>query len=255
MKTRFSARLLGVLCLISSLGALAQNTFPSTGKVGIGTTNPAALLDIADTEPEKLSVVLARLSSVTDTGSGTWLGIRKGLTNSPTATSFSLEYWQSGNFNTAINFHRGAGVVGGFMSFSTGNGTERMRIDPDGNIGIGTSSPGTKLAVNGDISAKRIKITTSGWPDYVFDTSYRLMPLSQLEQYIQQEKHLPEIPDAATIEKDGLDVAEMQKLLLKKVEEMTLHLIEIKNTNNAIRADNEAIRLRIEQFKKQLQQQ
>jgi hypothetical protein len=253
MKSCLIIVLVSTCFLFFSSGISAQNTFPSTGNVGIGTITPAALLDIADSEPEKLSVVLARLASTTDTGSGTWLGVRKGLTNSSVAKSFSLEYWQSGNLNTAINFHRGNSVTGGFMTFSAGNGIERMRIDPDGNVGIGTTAPGTKLAVNGDISAKRIKITTSGRPDYVFDTSYKLMPLHQLEQYVHQEKHLPEIPAAATVEKEGLDVGEMQKLLLKKVEEMTLHLIDIKNTNNSIKAENEAIRLRIEQLKKKLQ--
>jgi hypothetical protein len=252
MKSLLTTSLLSTLYLFFAPTLSAQNTFPATGNVGIGTTTPAALLDIGDTEPEKLSAVLARVSAVTDTGSGTWLGVRKGLTNSQTAKSFSIEYWQSGNLNTAINFHRGASVIGGFMTFSTGNGIERMRIDPDGNIGIGTTTPGTRLAVNGDISAKGIKITQSGWPDYVFDSSYPLMPLQQLEQYISREKHLPEIPDAATIEKKGLDVGEMQALLLKKVEEITLHLIEIKNTNNSIRAENEAMRVRIAQLKKKI---
>ncbi|RXK85908.1 hypothetical protein [Filimonas effusa] len=247
MKTLITT--LAVCCICLYTTAFSQNTFPATGNVGIGTTTPAVLLDVANTEPEKVSVVLGRLASSTDTGSGTWLGIRKGNTNTLTAKSFSLEYWQSGNFNSAINFHRGSSVLGGFMTFTTGLAGEAMRIDPNGNVGIGTDNPTAKLAVNGDIHAKGLKVSLKGWPDYVFDSTYALMPLPQLEQYLEKEKHLPEIPDAATVEQQGLDVGEMQKLLLKKIEEMTLHLINIKKNNEAIKKENEELQLLITQFR------
>lgn len=98
-------------------------------------------------------------------------------------------------------------------------------------LGVGTSDipAGFKLAVGGKAIAEEIKVKlkSSGWPDYVFDSSYQLTPLPVLETFIKTNKHLPDIPSAATTEKDGVDIGAMQRLLLKKIEELTLHLIEL----------------------------
>jgi len=101
-----------------------------------------------------------------------------------------------------------------------------VRYSPQGNVGIGTSSPNEKLTVNGKIRAKEIKVETANFPDYVFEDDYRLSTLTDLEKYIQIHKHLPEIPTAKQVEAAGLELGEMNKLLLKKIEELTLHLIE-----------------------------
>lgn len=95
-----------------------------------------------------------------------------------------------------------------------------------GNLGIGTMSPKEKLSVNGKIRAHEIKVETTNWPDYVFDTKYPLMPLKDLGYYISLNRHLPEIPSAIEIEKEGIALGEMNRKLLKKIEELTLHLIE-----------------------------
>lgn len=97
-----------------------------------------------------------------------------------------------------------------------------------GNVGIGTKPPAAyKLAVDGTIAARRLKITQeTPWPDYVFDSSYQLKPLNQVETFIQEHKHLPEIPSAAEIKKEAMDVGDNQVLLLKKIEELTLYIIE-----------------------------
>ena len=102
-----------------------------------------------------------------------------------------------------------------------------MSIMQVGNVGIGTAMPQSKLAVNGDITAQKVKITTNGWADYVFDPGYLLRPLPELEQFINDQKHLPEIPSAAEVEKNGIDVGGNQALLLKKIEELTLYVIEL----------------------------
>ncbi|PRD44964.1 hypothetical protein C5745_18850 [Sphingobacterium haloxyli] len=95
-----------------------------------------------------------------------------------------------------------------------------------GNIGIGTETPSERLAVNGNIRAKEIKVEATNWPDYVFRNDFELKPLSEVERYINENGHLPEIPTASEVEIAGVSLGEMNKLLLKKVEELTLHLIE-----------------------------
>ncbi|MBT2564398.1 hypothetical protein J7E50_06830 [Pedobacter sp. ISL-68] len=112
------------------------------------------------------------------------------------------------------------------MTFSTNNNTERMRIDPWGNVGIGITNPSERLTVNGKIKANEIRVDGNGQPDYVFEEGYKISSLRETEQYIKLNKHLPEIPSAADAAKNGIALGEMNKLLLKKIEELTLHLIE-----------------------------
>ncbi|EFK58568.1 hypothetical protein U0038_06455 [Sphingobacterium spiritivorum] len=95
-----------------------------------------------------------------------------------------------------------------------------------GNIGIGKRDATEKLEVNGNIRAKEIKVETANWPDYVFEEDYKLTPLAEVETFIKANKHLPEVPSAREIEEDGLSLGEMNKLMMKKIEELTLHLIE-----------------------------
>lgn len=97
----------------------------------------------------------------------------------------------------------------------------------NGSIGIGTPvTADNRLAVNGTISAKKVKVTSTGWPDYVFEEDYPLMRPEDLADYIRQNKHLPEVPSADSIHRAGQDVGEMNKILMKKVEELTLYMLQ-----------------------------
>lgn len=101
------------------------------------------------------------------------------------------------------------------------------RFNVLGRVGIGTANPQADLSVNGNILAKEIKVKTDiAVPDYVFEPDYKLKSLEDIESYVKENKHLPEIPSAKQIQADGLDVAGMNLLLLKKIEEMTLHMID-----------------------------
>ncbi|WP_447768578.1 hypothetical protein [Sphingobacterium faecium] len=83
------------------------------------------------------------------------------------------------------------------------------------------------LVVNGNVRAKEIKVEVGGtWPDYVFKPEYQLTSLTETEQFIKKNGHLPDIPKASEIEANGLSLGEMNKLMMKKIEELTLHLIE-----------------------------
>jgi len=92
------------------------------------------------------------------------------------------------------------------------------------------------LAVSGGIICEKVQVRLkSTWPDYVFKPKYKLTPLSEVEKYIKENKHLPEMPSAETVYKDGVDLAAMDAKLLKKVEEMTLYMIELKKENEEMK--------------------
>jgi hypothetical protein len=84
----------------------------------------------------------------------------------------------------------------------------------------------SSLAVNGPIKAQQLTLAARNWPDYVFDSTYHLPRLTEVESYIHREHHLPGIPSAAAVQKDSLDVGASQTALLKKIEELTLYSIE-----------------------------
>lgn len=101
--------------------------------------------------------------------------------------------------------------------------------DGSGNIGVNTATPDPayKLSVNGKIRAKEVKVET-GWADFVFDSSYQLRPLGQVQSFITQNHHLPDMPSSSQVEKEGISLGEMNKLLTQKVEELTLYLLAMK---------------------------
>ena len=110
-----------------------------------------------------------------------------------------------------------------------------ITIPINGNVGIGTEDPDAKLTVKGDIHTKEVRVDVSGSMvgDYVFEKDYNLLSLDKLEIYLKQNKHLPDVPSAKEFEEDGMKLKEMNLMLLKKVEELTLHLIVQDKTNEA----------------------
>ncbi|RQO66489.1 hypothetical protein DBR43_30235 [Pedobacter sp. KBW06] len=116
------------------------------------------------------------------------------------------------------------------------------------NVGIGMDAidtRGYKLAVNGKIRAHEIRVETANWPDYVFKKEYNLRSLAETEKYILDNGHLPEIPSASEIDKDGLALGEMNKKLLKKIEELTLHLIAMEKLNQLQNVERDKMEQRL----------
>jgi len=152
-----------------------------------------------------------------------------GLTSDSTKTRVLVSD-TSGNL-----FYRSAASISGRWQYANG-----VVYDSADAIAIGTSNPqGYKLAVNGTAIFTKVKVKTAGtWPDYVFQKGYRLPDLKELEAYLVKYRHLPGIASEAEVKQDGIDLGDDQAALLKKVEELTLYLID---QNKALTQQNQQL--------------
>lgn len=111
----------------------------------------------------------------------------------------------------------------------------------DGSLTIGAGKQsGYKLAVNGLIRAKEVRVNT-GWSDFVFEEDYALPTLSEVESHIKTYGHLPSIPSAAEVESEGVELGGISSKLLQKIEELTLYVIAQEKRIAALEAENKAL--------------
>lgn len=114
--------------------------------------------------------------------------------------------------------------------------------DQDGNIGIGGNDPKSKLDVRGKIIADEVEIKVNKGADFVFSPSYSLKPLSEVETFVKENKHLPEIPSEKQMQENGLNINDMQIKLLQKIEELTLYVIEQDKAIKSLKEENKEIK-------------
>jgi hypothetical protein len=200
--------------------------FPSEGgNVGIGTIDPSSILH------------LYQDNSYTSSGCGMVIE-QKGVGDAKLQYLLTnAQRWVTGIDNSdGDKFKIGRGI-----DWLTGTD---ITIDVNGNVGIGITNPQAKLAVAGTILAQEVKVSTDAtdWPDFVFADDYNLKSLSEVEAFIKEHKHLECIPSAKTMEEQGVNLAEMNKLLLQKVEELMLHLIEKDKEVSSIKEELKVIK-------------
>jgi len=199
--------------------ALERMRITRDGKVGIGTQIPQANLEIQNS------------------GNSVSLKIRHANELNP---SWGLTLGQNEDLSGFL------GCSGKDMQIKSGwnkklilgceeyNNYKGVVVFPGGNVGIGINVPSFKLDVAGTIRATEIKVEAQT-ADFVFEPDYKLRPLDEVEIFVKENKHLPEIPSAKQMEAVGVNVAEMNKLLLQKVEELTLYIIELKKEVNQLK--------------------
>ncbi|NOT50171.1 MAG: hypothetical protein HOP10_02730 [Chitinophagaceae bacterium] len=155
-------------------------------------------------------------------------------------TDTSLVIWSNSNSNNYLVLQPSWGNTG------VGTYTPNAKFHINGAQLIGSNSAriatGYQLSVDGKIMCEQIDVMNSTtWPDYVFEDNYNLMPIADLEKSIRQNKHLPNVPSAAEIEKEGINLGKMASALLEKVEELTLYIIQLKKENDELKAWREKI--------------
>ena len=203
------------------------------GNIGIGTMSPSA----------KLTISGSHVSG-------------KGLLNlnSTEGSISAMTFYQGGSYSGAIFAGTDNDMYFGTegsdnLKFYTNNVNHvKMIIDQGGNVGIGTPTPQNKLEVNGTIRATEIKVAT-GWADYVFHQNYPLKPLSEVDQFIKENKHLPNVPTEKEVKENGVNLGEMNKILLEKVEELTLYMIEQNKEMQQLKQENKEIKEQLEVIK------
>ena len=203
----------------SGLGGIFVST---TGNVGINTELPQQKLHVKDG-----NILISRLSNRPPGSTNGSLLFGDTITTAHPFGRWGIEYLDQDGVR-GLNFWKTSDNIGGplnYVLFLCSEENDTLK----GNVGIGTGNPKEKLTVNGRILAREVIVSNDirTWPDYVFAPGYEMMSLTDLEAYVNEHHHLPDVPSAEEVEERGIGLGEMNAILLQKVEEMTLRMIEM----------------------------
>lgn len=201
-----------------AVGTGINRLFLQNGKMGINNSSPAANLDILDPGTAEI-----RVQSSSSSNSSIW------ALNSISSYNMGLD-------------NSGIGFIGSNISspmkliqFKINNSTNTPQVWIGKRPTTGTHTD-FSLAVDGKLVTNSLYVTLQGnWADFVFEKNYKLMPLSDLENYYKTHRHLPGIPSTEEVKENGLNLEEMNTMLLLKVEELTLYMVELKKELDALK--------------------
>lgn len=153
---------------------------------------------------------------------------------------WGIEYIPNSGLNFWKPWNPGTGGGGNYYMFIKDDGKVGIGIDPNFTSGsMPNSMPdGYLLFVKEGILTEKVKVSlynTTNWADYVFEPNYERLSLEDVEAYVKANKHLPHVPSAAELHAEGIDVAQMDATLLRQIEELWLHVIDLKKENEALR--------------------
>ncbi|WDF60807.1 hypothetical protein PQ462_05455 [Flavobacterium sp. KACC 22758] len=204
-------------------------TFLPNGNIGIGTENPQYVFQIGNYNNNsnyKLSIPGAynfeeiRLGQYGNGRTGLEMITHTNLTN-----SFGVRLYAGTDTGTNGLLIQTADPVDSEQKLVY---TTKLSIGINGNVGIGTPNASSKLTVAGNIASREVKVSVDAGADFVFENNYDLPSLESVDKFIKENKHLPEIASAKEMQKDGINLSEMNIKLLQKIEELTLYVIEMK---------------------------
>jgi hypothetical protein len=248
--------LIGLLCPALVSYSQATNKIETTGNVGIGTTTPTEKLYVkGETLVRPTFETIATTQhgrSILDfkRSRGTTLSMLPVVFNDKLGSIYfhgydGTRYVEGSAIGAIAENNAATNVVKSGIHFSTNDGVDQVynypktkmyitasgnvlinpKVDVEGNLDATSIVGNGKLQVRGLIRAQEVKVETANWPDYVFAKDYELPTLPEIERQIKKDGHLPGMPSAIEAEKNGVELGVMNKKLLQKVEELTLHLI------------------------------
>jgi len=194
----------------------------NAGNVGIGYNSPGTLLDVAKnmTEP---TISVRNLG-----GPG---GPSYRMYDQLSGSDWKFKATNTGGFKIRDN-----AFSLDVIQVEANSSANVIYINAAGNVGIGTTAPSEKLSINGNVKCKQVEVTLTGWSDFVFEDDYSLMSLAEVDAFIRKNKHLPGVPSAKEVIGNGNNLGEMDAILLQKIEELTLYVIELKKENEELKA-------------------
>jgi len=246
MKNQFKLLFLGAFTLFATT-QFSQAQLSTPGGLVNGTTggNPINVGIRTDTPQEELHINgdlrINDVGGATSISTGEDDRLNIHLNTSAFNSSSWIEMWGAQN-NGQLSL-AGGQINFLFGSSTTGIGQTGMLLDNNGNVVIGdalniNTPTGYRLYVGEGILTERLRVAvvnSAQWADKVFESDYALRPLSEVEDFVQKNKHLPGVPSASEVVKDGIDVATMDATLLQQIEELWLHVIDLKKENDALK--------------------